>query len=1234
MNILITIIPTMTENDHLIHRHKIAMTTVLSSSLRGGTSRNGSSSVSNTVDGNGNGNDNGNGNGNDNEVQDNNEVVEFITVGRLVEVASRTWPGINKPGGVAKVKVVHFDDDEDKDNYNDNNATTTTTVTATEEEGRKRKSPTHVNVQYMVGGSKEKRVPIEYVKLAPEYEVPSSRTNSASASSLRDRSMLLGRCLKCGSLRTDCGSCDWAIEEEHVSADTNNSTKMTRRSSSRKRKNNTNLRHSEVTLLQNEEDDNDSDDSDDTIELQKLVRRAQRRLRKSSNMKKKINSNSHRNYPRILYSSSSSSSSSPSSSTSSSEMEGSKSVKRSTKRSALSLRTRISKGRSVLECLPSSDKSKVTATTSSEFTYDPLSIRPKSNTELSISSGSESDVSNSSSPETIPHKSRIRHSKIAHRHPRHSKRKSSDDSSESDEDRRSIPLDATTARSIATALQPSYDHQLLALEARARFQMENRQQDDNIAMDVDFIQPEGEQAVENLPEDMLDMSKTVPYPDLGAFYDSMANKIEDETLPDFKLKVAELHRQLRTLKNVGSNNNKSISDSNLSLKRLLEKYNQIWDEVRVSLIQGGTDQCRATLRRLMDDRLYRKHRKKLTPEQRKRCRGGSIMDARNLRMDAMDDTVEAFVRKLKEAVVLCEEECVQNNLSEIGEVDDDDDDDNSDIYGGESETSGDDSALDLLPVSEMARESKNKSTTIDPSERLLSTFNPHSHARLVRKDRSKKHGTYSHMPKSSRNCNASRKKPRINSTADETNESAFIYDNKNRMKDSGRFAVRIGNNSKRKRNVGSTTSAETSSNAEEIATGDIDEIFENDTAASASNSKNIGMETEKPRSLLQDSHGNPSETTLFESANGGDLRHLNPSHKNVRQKRPNKLKGRSPSNQADLPIPRPSARSISDRMQAFLNANKGNGISMYFKDGEEREQVKYRRKSAGITRHRRNILVSDPKSLSNGSRGRRKRSQGNTQGRNKELGDQQEDSGLMIREQETQFTSSKTDALFAQLLTRPPRISGESGGTGVGGDSPEGANDLERNIPTSLSEYCNLLCRMELELSKKGYMNSFLHKAYSMLVSRGSRIIQDMVASNDAELSPHIRLLSLCVRSLNFVSNDDLPVIFTERRRDNFLDFLVLQMVDALYSIHLPSAWDLKIQDRQRVMHELTTLRNALAESIPLSEAVSRCVVQSFGCQQWRKNNQNNHLFVSAVDPSGWRDFLQSGENPESPQGT
>jgi len=49
-----------------------------------------------------------------NDDNNNNEINEpdSITVGRLVEVASRTWPGINKPGGVARAVEVHFDDDD------------------------------------------------------------------------------------------------------------------------------------------------------------------------------------------------------------------------------------------------------------------------------------------------------------------------------------------------------------------------------------------------------------------------------------------------------------------------------------------------------------------------------------------------------------------------------------------------------------------------------------------------------------------------------------------------------------------------------------------------------------------------------------------------------------------------------------------------------------------------------------------------------------------------------------------------------------------------------------------------------------------------------------------------------------------------------------------------------------------------------------------------------------------
>ena len=115
-----------------------------------------------------------------------------MAVGRMVEVLPRTWHGINKPGGVARVTKVYLND------------------------GGK---PTHIDVHYILARNKEKQVPLDYVQLAPQFEVESNNTRSTNSThcqpttSLRDRSMLLGRCKRCGSLRKDCGSCDWAYEE-------------------------------------------------------------------------------------------------------------------------------------------------------------------------------------------------------------------------------------------------------------------------------------------------------------------------------------------------------------------------------------------------------------------------------------------------------------------------------------------------------------------------------------------------------------------------------------------------------------------------------------------------------------------------------------------------------------------------------------------------------------------------------------------------------------------------------------------------------------------------------------------------------------------------------------------------------------------------------------------------------------------------------------------------------------
>ena len=85
--------------------------------------------------------------------------------GQLVRVEARTWPGINKPGGVGRII---------------------------------RLIANELDVQYVLGGG-EKGVPLQYVSIVEEF---------SSQNSLRDRSILLGRCKQCGSLRADCGSCD------------------------------------------------------------------------------------------------------------------------------------------------------------------------------------------------------------------------------------------------------------------------------------------------------------------------------------------------------------------------------------------------------------------------------------------------------------------------------------------------------------------------------------------------------------------------------------------------------------------------------------------------------------------------------------------------------------------------------------------------------------------------------------------------------------------------------------------------------------------------------------------------------------------------------------------------------------------------------------------------------------------------------------------------------------------
>ena len=103
-----------------------------------------------------------------------NTNASHLVKGKLVNVISRTWPGINKPGGIGKITKIY-----------------------TEESTQLVKC---VDVKYIVHGGTDKIIPIEFIE---PHEDDGNRK----------RSNLSERCNRCKSFRSDCQSCDWRFDE-------------------------------------------------------------------------------------------------------------------------------------------------------------------------------------------------------------------------------------------------------------------------------------------------------------------------------------------------------------------------------------------------------------------------------------------------------------------------------------------------------------------------------------------------------------------------------------------------------------------------------------------------------------------------------------------------------------------------------------------------------------------------------------------------------------------------------------------------------------------------------------------------------------------------------------------------------------------------------------------------------------------------------------------------------------
>jgi hypothetical protein len=161
-----------------------------------------------------------------------------------------------------------------------------------------------------------------------------------------------------------------------------------------------------------------------------------------------------------------------------------------------------------------------------------------------------------------------------------------------------------------------------------------------------------------------------------------------------------------------------------------------------------------------------------------------------------------------------------------------------------------------------------------------------------------------------------------------------------------------------------------------------------------------------------------------------------------------------------------------------------------------------------------------------------------------------------------------------------------------------------------------------------------------VLQCHGKATLQELVSAESATLDAHVSLLATPLRLLRLGANSNLTLadgvvfeLFSPGRCDRYIDFMIIQTVEAVFSLVHPSAWALKIKSPRKMLRALEPLRDALGEHVHVVERASRCLEQELEPQKWRCVRNGEHVFVSSLNPDSWLAFLDSG-TPRPEAGT
>ena len=1275
------------------------------------TQTNAMASTSSTNDNNNNNNNNKN-QDHDNNDGSSNDMLDLLFVDCLVDVEDRMWPGVNKQGGIARVTAV---DRVDR----------------------------CVDVHYVVDRRRrEKNVPLDFITLAPQYNPSSSQALSSQSSALsqisqlqdkssglRDRSRLLGRCNLCGSLRTDCGSCDWIEEERrhrerqeqifhNQSASSNKSnTKSNQSSTEGKSTRTTNKNNSDKILGLSDS----SSDEDDTLaaliqQHRQKIRILQRRKKKqdrelknylqeqeteqrealeraAARNKQQHAKNGHSvTNPHLLVAhhrpkeslgelldSSSDSSGSDSDENVPLALLGFGNHHRSKRRRRLqklkqkyvsqpnepspspplppknAAKTQTSKKRkqipkerpstaSVLESLPTSALQNTNDRAGSASTNNSGGVGATSPLGDNHNSDHNDEARSVGSPMNFTQ----------------SFTQDIDDDDDEEELGQSQAFIGDDDNDVNHAAQNTTQLAVDAVVAQA--------QKEYLGGLEGFIQPEGRDVAENLPEDVEDRASAVVYKDLPKFFDVEATRLQDETIPDAKLKVAQLEREFNQWdKECGVVSIDAPNDHSRGAPAdLIEKCDKLMEDIRGKLIRDGVDQCRSALRQLLNDSRYRQEKRTLSKgeiKQIKRQRN-ELGFIRDNRMDELDLEVEAMVKKIRDMQVNLDRFSANAQDLDNSDARGDSESDDNMPFGNDDDDSA--SPMPSPASSPMTFQNENIGRDLPPWDR-------HMHARRVRPPlteaqeatRSNRANLVSRRDpkekgkKKSRQTKA-RKPSKIAPCRNTTNDEMDIVDSddpqqpEERNKQSSRIdcsgsifnVTKEKGTRERKRSRSSEASIPDQRNTDETIDladmSDMDDapILEFRTEARGAmrpRRPRKNQDTTVPR--LDDLFACGASDACNDPA--GQRRHRD-------FEKPSKIK----QMQAFL-------ASNGIRSNSFDSSDSANG-PRDSPSGGIRQQQQQKRRRKGVQRSSGSAGLQSYTSAESGQIGRRHQADNRGDNIQQDLSFAHEDIGCGA----AAYSSTNADYLFKHLRDRQFCPTEEDALRTEPNMVPPGDyEDLCNNLPSTSSSapfrgsvqiMKALISKTIVQLQAASCSTSRRHSMVAScfqtvletLQANGEHTLQELITGGDKDrLRRHLGLLRDVLKLMkenahsHLVAEDGLIFLVFSGDKNAFIKAVVLQLVDSLYAIFHPTAWGNPHQcsgpgKQLALLNALAPLRDALRGVIPLAKVTCQSITSYMACQTWRlSDTPQKRAFISTVDPAAWQLLLHDGTCPQVQKG-